>query len=45
MKTSIFDMALTLPPMIEMTQVDKDMPVWTKPSVGGCVVEYSLCVC
>ncbi len=26
MKTSIFDMAFTLPPLIEMTQVEKDMP-------------------
>ena len=25
MKTSIFDMKLTLPPMVEMTQVEKDM--------------------
>ena len=26
MKTSIFDMTLTLPPLIEMTEVEKDMP-------------------
>ena len=26
MKTSIFDMNFTLPPLIEMTQVEKDMP-------------------
>ncbi len=26
MKTSIFDMNFTLPPMVEMTQVEKDMP-------------------
>ncbi len=25
MKTSIFDMNFTLPPMVEMTQVEKDM--------------------
>ena len=25
MKTSIFDMTLTLPPLIEMTEVEKDM--------------------
>ena len=27
MKTSIFDMNFTLPPMIEMTEVVKDMPM------------------
>ena len=27
MKTSIFDMNLVLPPMIEMTEVMKDMPL------------------
>ena len=26
MKTSIFDMTLTLPPLIEMTEVEKEMP-------------------
>ena len=26
MKTSIFDMTFTLPPLVEMTQVEKDMP-------------------
>jgi len=26
MKTSIFDMTFTLPPMIEITQVEKEMP-------------------
>ena len=25
MKTSIFDMAFTLPPLVEMTEVEKDM--------------------
>ena len=25
MKTSIFDMTFTLPPLVEMTQVEKDM--------------------
>ena len=29
MKTSIFDMALTLPPMVVMTEVKKDMPTGT----------------
>ena len=26
MKTSIFDMNFTLPPLIEMTEVEKEMP-------------------
>ena len=26
MKASIFDMAFTLPPLVEMTEVEKDMP-------------------
>ncbi|MFL2551094.1 MAG: hypothetical protein ACJ0SM_06065 [Arenicellales bacterium] len=29
MKTSIFNMTLTLPPLIEMTEVEKDMPTAT----------------
>ncbi len=29
MKTSIFDMTFTLPPLIEMTEVEKDMPMGT----------------
>ena len=29
MKTSIFDMTLTLPPLIEMTEVEKEMNVGT----------------
>ena len=30
MKTSIFDMNFTLPPLIEMTEVEKDMSAyWT----------------
>jgi hypothetical protein len=32
MKTSIFDMNFILPPMIEMSEVVKDMPHWT----GNC---------
>jgi len=27
MKTSIFDMNFTLPPLVEMTEVVKDMPL------------------
>ena len=30
MKTSIFDMSFTLPPMVEITQVEKDMPMNTR---------------
>ena len=26
MKTSIFDMSFVLPPVVEMTEVEKDMP-------------------
>ena len=29
MKTSIFDMSFVLPPMVEMTEVEKDMPSGT----------------
>ena len=29
MKTSIFDMNFTLPPMLEMVEVEKDMPQYT----------------
>ena len=40
MKTSIFDMTFTLPPMIEMTEVEKDMPSGTFTAAGilnlGC---------
>ncbi len=33
MKTSIFDMNFTLPPLFEMHEVTKDMPMGTHP--GG----------
>ena len=42
MKTSIFNMTLTLPPLIEMTEVEKDMNVGTHavsdgwPHPDGC---------
>ena len=32
MKTSIFDMNFVLPPLIEMTQVEKDMPPTFHPT-------------
>ena len=37
MKTSIFDMNFVLPPMVEMTEVVKDMPMGTasRPSYAG----------
>ena len=38
MKTSIFDMTFTLPPLIEMTQVEKDMPTTTRPTRVSVVV-------
>ncbi len=45
MKTSIFDMSFVLPPMVEMTEVEKDMPIvkmtnWTALNLldpCGCV--------
>ena len=36
MKTSIFDATFTLPPLIEMTEVEKDMPIATGPWVSYC---------
>jgi len=40
MKTSIFDATFTLPPMVEMTEVEKEMCTaatanWTVPRCGG----------
>ena len=40
MKTSLFDMTFTLPPMVEMTQVEKDMPMGTNAHpapMDGCL--------
>jgi len=34
MKTSIFDATFTLPPMMEMTQVEKDMPMWNGKKIS-----------
>ena len=36
MKTSIFDMNLVLPPMLEMTEVEKEMPHWTGTGAAAC---------
>ena len=35
MNTSIFNMTLTLPPLIEMTDVEKDMPTATLYTCPG----------
>jgi hypothetical protein len=35
MKTSIFDMNFTLPPMVEMSEVEKDNPISTD-ATGPC---------
>ena len=35
MKTSIFDMNFVLPPMVEMTEVEKGMPQHTQPMYCG----------
>ena len=35
MKTSIFDMNFVLPPLIEMVQVEKDMPVYNSDAGGS----------
>ena len=43
MKTSIFDMTLTLPPMVEMTQVDKDMPS-ANTDTNECWSHKCICV-
>ena len=37
MKTSIFNMNFTLPPMVEMTEVEKDMPTVTAGRVVATV--------
>jgi len=36
MKTSIFDMNFVLPPMVEMTEVEKEMPTYTMPGNRNC---------
>ncbi len=42
MKTSIFDMNFVLPPMVEMTEVVKDMPMST---TVWCSIDRSLLWC
>jgi hypothetical protein len=41
MKTSIFDMTFVLPPMVEMTEVKKDMPMGTFSPFAPC--SYGRC--
>ena len=36
MKTSIFDMTFVLPPMLEMTEVEKEMPTNTGAADSAC---------
>ena len=41
MKTSLFDMTFTLPPMVEMTEVMKDMPTGTgRTNTYSCFAAY-----
>jgi hypothetical protein len=42
MKTSIFDMTFTLPPMVEMTEVEKEMPMGTNSC--ACWGPVSVCI-
>jgi len=41
-KTSIFDMNFTLPPLVEMTEVVKDMPMGTLAS-ANCIGTAAYC--
>ena len=41
MKTSIFDMTFVLPPMLEMTEVEKGMPSGTATLCGPACTAYS----
>ncbi len=43
MKTSIFNMTFTLPPLIGMTQVEKDMPSFRPTDMAFtklCLIRY-----
>ena len=37
MKTSIFNMNFTLPPLVEMVEVEKEMPTATHEYVCSCL--------
>ncbi len=43
MKTSIFDMKLTLPPLVEMVEVEKDLPSFRPTDMAFtklCLIRY-----
>ena len=43
MKTSIFDMTFVLPPVVEMTEVEKDMPSFRPTDMAFtklCLIRY-----
>ena len=40
MKTSIFDMNLVLPPLVEMTEVEKDMPMGTNAGIRRTIFQW-----
>ena len=42
MKTSIFDMNFVLPPVVEMTQVEKEMPTNTAYFPTLCIIAGDL---
>lgn len=45
MKTSIFDMNFVLPPLVEMPEVEKEMPKGTSPGPGCGPPPPSVLVC
>ena len=44
MKTSIFNMTFTLPPLVEMHEVEKDMPTGSA-AAGGCNTQHTALGC
>ena len=45
MKTSIFDMSFTLPPMIEMVKEEKEMPMGTFLAISYVFNKSKSCYC
>ena len=43
MKTSLFDMTFTLPPMVEITEVEKQMPTATAGEAPFCPHTFTGC--
>ena len=41
MKTSIFDMNFVLPPVVEMTEVVKDMPMGALTAMSHCFLDMT----